>query len=207
MVRSTKHKKYTYILIFFIVIYFLTTTSSKSLAVYEVNKEILILNSYEPGMEWSDNIIKGINDALGASRQNINIHIRYMNSNNRLLDQKYLEKLYELYKYEFSNKKFDAIITTDDNAYYFLLKHQKELFPNTPIIFCGVNTFEMSQLKNQPLFTGVVETIDIDSTIDTALKLHSNVKNITVIGEQFMISKFYIKQLQKKLPKIKKIKK
>lgn len=204
--RSTKHKKYTYTLTFFMVIYFLTMASSRSFAAYESKKEVLILNSYEDGIEWSDNIIKGINNVLGVSGQNIDIHIRYMNSNNRTFDKKYFEKLYELYKYEFSNKKFDVIITTDDNAYYFLLKYQKGLFPNTPVIFCGVNTFEMSQLKNQPLFTGIVETIDIDNTIEMALKLHPNVKNITVIGDDLMISKFYVEQLQRKIPKINKIK-
>ncbi len=98
------------------------------------------------------------------------------------LSEEYWPKLYELYKDKYKNTKFDAVITLDDNAFKFLLKYGNHLFPDTPVVFSGVNNFNKSMISNYPLFTGITKSADTESTLDIALKLQPNTKEIFVIA-------------------------
>ncbi|GIM28864.1 hypothetical protein CPJCM30710_15300 [Clostridium polyendosporum] len=137
--------------------------------------ENTILSGYE-SKQWTDEIISSINAQFVDSKKNINLKIEYMDSGERSWPQ-----YYELYKYNFSDTKFDAIVSLDDNAFYFLLKYGDKLFPNTPVVFSGVQNFDKSILSKHPLFTGIVKSTDTKSTLDIALKLHPNTKQIFVV--------------------------
>ena len=59
----------------------------------------------------------------------------------------YSQRLYEVYRLKYNNYKFDLIITTDNNAFKFMLKYRDELFSGTPVIFCGVNYFREDRIR------------------------------------------------------------
>lgn len=143
-------------------------------------KNILILNSYHKGHMWTDKVTKGIEDVLKEANTDNVIHVEYMDTKT-IRNSIYLEKLYELYKYKFHNYRFDAIIANDNNAYTFLKKYHNNLFPNTPIVVCGLNEYDDFLTKNNSIFTGIAETIAAKDTIDTALEIHQNTKNIVVL--------------------------
>ena len=145
-------------------------------------KHLLILNSYTPGYKWTADVIRGISDAVRRADKNVSIQNEFMDTK-RASDDEYFRLLYEMYRYKFRNSQFDAVITTDNDAFNFLLKHRDQLFPATPVVFCGVNYFEPSQLAGAQLFTGVNETVDFKATLDLALKLHPNTRQIVVIND------------------------
>jgi len=165
-------------------------------------KSVLVFNSYHKDYKWSDNIIEGITSVFGPNARNIDLQVEYMDTH-RISDNEYLNQLFETYKYKFREKKFDVIIAADDPAFSFLLKYHEQLFPGTPIVFCGVNYFVDSMLVGQDLFTGVVEGQDIQSTLDVALKLHPNTKNIYVINDNTMTGVSIKKTLQETIPQFK----
>jgi diguanylate cyclase (GGDEF)-like protein len=145
-------------------------------------KQVLVLNSYNYGMSWTEGIIAGIKNVLDAN-SNVDLYFEFMDTK-RNNGPEYFQKLYEAYKYKFSDKRFDAIITSDDDAYNLLLKYHGEVFPGVPVVFCGVNYFQESQLEGNKYFTGVVEAMDIKKTLDLALKLHPAVKRIVVVNDK-----------------------
>ena len=53
-------------------------------------KNVLVVNSYHPGYEWSDDIVKGIQSVLGDN--NFNIFIEYLDSK-RYFDEIYFKQL------------------------------------------------------------------------------------------------------------------
>ncbi|WP_378955792.1 ABC transporter substrate binding protein [Pelosinus sp. sgz500959] len=165
-------------------------------------KSVLVLNSYHKDYKWSDNIVEGITSVFGPNAQNIDLQIEYMDTH-RISDNDYIDQLSKTYKYKFQEKRFDVIIASDDPAFAFLLKYHDQLFPNTPIVFCGVNYFDDSMLTGQTLFTGVVEGQDIKSTLDIALKLHPATKNVYVINDNTMTGKSIEKTLQETIPQFK----
>ena len=149
---------------------------------YSGKKQVLVLNSYYSGMTWTDSVITGIKSILNKNTT-IDTYYEFMDTKQNT-GPEYIQKLYEIYKYKFKNKHFDAIIISDDDAYNFFLKYGREIFPNIPTVFCGVNYFQDSDLTDNPSITGVVELIDIQKTIEIALKLQPQIRNIVIINDR-----------------------
>ncbi|HQK56750.1 MAG TPA: PAS domain S-box protein [Methanolinea sp.] len=145
-------------------------------------KEVLYLNSYHRGQEWSDPITDAIEEVLLNSGTPVNLHIEYMDSK-RFTEEEYVMTLRSLYARKYSDTRFDVIICSDDNAFRFILDHRDTLFPGTPVIFCGVNYFSPDMIQDTTGITGVVETFDIKGTLDAALMLLPNTKEVYVIND------------------------
>jgi sigma-B regulation protein RsbU (phosphoserine phosphatase) len=145
-------------------------------------RHVLVLNSYHRGLSWTDNIMEGIESVLGGD-SDLELHIEYMDTK-RLYDEVYLQKLYEVYKYKYSQMQFEVVIVSDNDAFEFTRQHHDELFPGTPVVFCGINNFRDSMLEGHDLYTGVVEVTDIESTLEIALQLHPNVAQVAVVNDR-----------------------
>ncbi|PHO13041.1 hypothetical protein CPG38_04700 [Malaciobacter marinus] len=172
------------------------TTSGYSKIQYKNPKKILLLHSYHAGYKWTENITAGIK-ALFPNDSNVTISIEYMDTK-REFDKKYLELLKNNYQYRYKNSNFDLIIVSDNNALDFMIENKDKIFDSKiPIVFTGINNFEKSMLKNKSNITGIKEELDIRSTLDIALKLHPNTKNIFVINDQLTTGKLIEKRLLK----------
>jgi GAF domain-containing protein/ABC-type uncharacterized transport system substrate-binding protein len=143
-------------------------------------QQVLVLHSYHQGYKWTDDITEGIESVLGE--ENVDLRIEYMDTK-RVFDETFVQELYQLYQYKFSDSKFDAIISSDDNAFNFLLQHRDQLFPGTPVVFCGVNFFQPETLEGHELFTGVNEDVDVRGSLDIALQLHPNTRQVVLIND------------------------
>ena len=145
-------------------------------------KRVLVLHSYYRGYKWTDDESAGIEGVLKNVIGAGNLHIEYMDTK-KVFGDLYSQRLYEVYKLKYKNFRFDAIITTDNNAFDFMRKYRDELFPGVPVIFCGVNYFQEADLKGLKSFTGVNEENDMKACIDLILKLHPNTRKIVFINE------------------------
>jgi len=144
-----------------------------------ISRRVLILNSYHPGMTFSDEEVRGIRSTLPPDAE---VFLEYMDAK-RIQGPAHIAKLAELYAMKYPGAQFDAVFSLDDDALRFLLQYGAQLFPETPVIFCGVNILQPSMLDNQPNFTGVLETIDIEASLDFALRLLPQTKQILVITD------------------------
>ena len=88
----------------------------------------------------------------------------------------------EIYARKFASHHFDAIVATDNNAFDFLREYRDRLFPNTPVVFCGVNYFKDEDLAGHRLFTGVSEEADVKDTLDLALRLHPETRHFYIVN-------------------------
>ncbi len=150
----------------------------------EPRRNILVLNAYNQGLSWSDNIIRGIKSVLDPETEAVELYLEYMDTKRLVPDAAYYERLYELYKQKYRATKFDVIITADNDAFNFMLEYRDRLFPDTPVVFCGVNFFEDAMLEGKRTqFTGVVENVDIRATLDVALAQRPQTREILVIND------------------------
>ena len=143
-------------------------------------KRVLILNSYHSGMPFSDDEIRGIRTALPPDTE---IFIEYMDTK-RLRDAGYLTLLKDVYVMKYAGKKFDLIFSLDDDAFRFLLEHGQAIFADIPVVFSGVNALRPGMHDDAPLFTGVIETMDIEATLNIGLKLFPQVRQILVVTDR-----------------------
>lgn len=180
--------------------WFLLLLPFTSISAADGHKEILIVHSYSQGLEWTDNITMGILSTLANSEYSgIMFHIEYLDTKSYFSPQ-YLNQLFDIFQKKFKDKHFDVIISSDDDAFNFLLDHQPELFPNTPVVFCGVNYLDPAKLRDKPLFTGIEEEYDLEGTIRLMLKLHPLAKKIFVVNDKTTTGEGNLKRLEKVMP-------
>lgn len=145
-------------------------------------KRVLVLHSYYQGYKWTDDENRGIESVLKPVIGTNNLYIEYMDTK-KIFGDLYSQRLYEVYKLKYKNFKFDAIMVTDNNAFEFMRKYRDDLFPGTPVVFCGVNYFDEYHIKAQTFITGINEENDLKACVEMMLKLHPKTKQIVFINE------------------------
>ena len=158
-----------------------TAKASEKKASNQDYRHVLVLNSYHFGYEWADSTIKGIREQFDESGEKVDLYIEFMDTK-RHFDDDHFSRLRELYKYKFSDRDFDVIISCDDNSLNFLLANRENLLPSVPIVFCGINNFAPPRIAGYENITGVGEGVDFRANIDLALQLHPSLKRIVVVG-------------------------
>ena len=143
-------------------------------------QKVLILNSYHKEFKWTDAQVNAAKEVLSKGAGTFELFVEYMDTKRRF-NKEILEALFNLYRLKYKNIAFDVIITTDDNALWFVEKYHKVLFGEAPVCFCGINDYKASLLRGKKQFTGLVEVLDIKVTIDLILKLHPGTRKIVVV--------------------------
>ena len=172
---------YAHIRVYLTVFFFLGLFLFQSASANEMKKRVLVLHSYHQGYHWSDRIMAGMRSVFDK-RDDIELFVSYMDTKRRS-DSVYFKQLRDLYASKYENVTFDAIVSSDDHALNFLLEFRDELFPNTPVIFSGINIFTPERLRGKSKFTGIYESYDVLGTIELMLKLHPKTTNITTVSD------------------------
>lgn len=178
--HSRRAQPFSILLLFLaIVIIPIPATAAKR---QEGTIHILILNSYHQGFQWTDNIVAAITGTMSAQMKTVDFHIEYMDSK-RNLDEQLDNIILRSLALKYRTNQPDIIITSDDPAFQFMQQYQQYLFPNVPVIFCGVNNVKDTLSANREYFTGFIETLDISANIDLALKLLPQVNEIVIVSD------------------------
>ena len=147
----------------------------------------MFLNSYQNGYAWSDDILDGVRNLFMQSGLLVDLQIEYMDTK-RYRPRDVEDVLHTYFQSKFSDAHFDVVIGSDNTALTFLLKYRDELFPGTPVVFCGVNDFNPNVLNGRSGFTGIVENPDVTASLNLALDLNPTLKNVVVVGDYSVTS-------------------
>jgi diguanylate cyclase (GGDEF)-like protein/PAS domain S-box-containing protein len=120
---------------------------------------------------------------LGGGDHDIEVYYEYLDMM-RNNSAEYKSNLIKLFRAKIYPSPFDLVIVSDNPALEFYKQYGEELYPQTPMVFCGVNAFRPSMIDGLTHVTGVVENVDFGSTIDLMLKLHPNTKKILVLHDK-----------------------
>ena len=94
----------------------------------------------------------------------------------------YLPALRDYLNAKYAGKRIDLAIAIMGPSLDFLLRHRDDVFPAAPIVFAGLDARE---LRGRPLpayATGVMLSRQFASTLDVALRLHPDTKQVLFIG-------------------------
>ncbi len=167
-------------------------------AAQAVRKQVLYINSYHPGYKFSDDIERALSETF-AKQGDVDFRIEYLDTK-RVTSPEYLEQVRQLYQTKYKGTKLDLIMSSDDAALNFLFKNADTLFPDVPVVFVGANFFDTNRLVGFERFTGVSEEADIKGTLDLALTLHPETKNITVINDTSVTGQIIHEAVLKLIP-------
>jgi transcriptional regulator with GAF, ATPase, and Fis domain len=99
-----------------------------------------------------------------------------------LPENHYFEELRDEYRKKYAGQPIDLIIAVNYRALKFLIDHGEELWPNTPILFGGVEEGRREQLKQlRPNITGIFGNARFGDMLDTIFKIHPDTQQVTVI--------------------------
>ncbi|MCT4602991.1 MAG: PAS domain-containing protein, partial [Marinifilum sp.] len=144
-------------------------------------KQVLVLHSYHQGLNWTDNVSRGILSVLNKN-DNVEITFEYMDTK-RHSEAEYLAEFAKLYNLKHQTSYFDVIIVCDNNALDFVSAYYQNYFDNIPIVFCGIDQFSTDLIEGLDNITGITEEIDSKKTIEIALQLHPKTKQLVVIND------------------------
>jgi len=161
--------------------------SQPSTATEQAPRRILYISSYHRGYIWNDGIEQGLRERLKESAQSVDLYVEFLDTR-RFPNLVTSPTLVEFFAAKHGKTKYDVIIASDNPAVDFVVKHRNKIFPNTPIIFCGYNSFRPEMLKGVENITGVNEEIDFGGTIEMALKVHPHTKKLIFVSSDFNVN-------------------
>ena len=90
--------------------------------------------------------------------------------------------LSEHFRRKYSGKQPDLIVAVLKPSLDFLLRHGDILFPGVPIVFCGADSADVEPKALRANITGVSVKRRFAPTLDLALKLQPETRNVFVVG-------------------------
>jgi diguanylate cyclase (GGDEF)-like protein len=143
-------------------------------------KKVLVLHSYHQGLEWTDEITRGIKSVFDPLQLSYETHYEYLDMK-RNAGKAYLDDMARLISDKNNKFQFEAIISSDNDALKLLNDGKLSFKGNPPVIFCGVNNYDARLTDHLDKVTGVAETTDLKGTIELIRALHPRRKHVLVV--------------------------
>lgn len=143
--------------------------------------EVLVLASYHPANEWTEEVLRGLLAGFRADRPNMEPAVEFMDAlrfpgaGNEARVLRFLEDKY-------GTGRFDLIVTLDDEALRFA-EQNREWTANAPIVFGGVNNRSIDELSELENATGILERLDVVGTIALGRRLLPDLRTLHVLHD------------------------
>jgi ABC-type uncharacterized transport system substrate-binding protein len=146
-------------------------------------RRVLLVSSYHPGFPTFFQQIDGLKSELAPA--GVALDVEFMDSK-RFYTPESRKLFHDTLAYKLANlPRYDVVVTSDDNALRFALDHRAELFPDTPVVFCGVNDLQLAHsLEGSEGFTGVEEAVSLTETLEAMRKLLPQVAAIYAVTDR-----------------------
>jgi len=83
---------------------------------------------------------------------------------------------------KYAARPIDLVITTGTQALNFMMKRRTSLFPKAPVLFSGVSEDEQVLQNLPPDVSGVVSRFDPVQTLELALRLQPDARQVVVVS-------------------------
>jgi signal transduction histidine kinase len=149
-------------------------------------KRILFINSYSPDFPTYIHVGKAISEA--KEKAEFDIEFLYGketdNQTHFYLSKEFLTKKIQ------NRPSYDVIVTVDNLALDFALNKRDSLFPNTPIIFSGVEDKYLIERARETMgVSGITEFCPFEETIKLAKLLNPKLNELIVLTDNTITGK------------------
>ncbi|MBE0583928.1 MAG: PAS domain S-box protein, partial [Desulfofustis sp.] len=145
---------------------------------------VLVLSSYHQGYSWTEQIIEGIHAAFADYDKPIEFSYEYLDTKRQQEDATYYRLHAELFAHKYRRQPVDLVLLSDNSSFDFLEIHRQNLFPDAPVVFCGINNYSENKHARIPRSTGVAEYKEMGATLDLIRRLHPSTRTIAIISDR-----------------------
>ena len=90
--------------------------------------------------------------------------------------------LRDYYRRKYAGTRLDLVVAIMEPSLDFLLRHRDALFPTIPIVFCGIDRFNLPARTVSANITGVLVNRAYGPTLEIALGLQPGTRGVFVVG-------------------------
>ena len=146
--------------------------------------QVLVVHAYSQEYSWTKSQHRGFVDELTEnSLVPVNISTEYLDTKRRSYSPKYAEQFTRYIQEKYSGYIPDIVYVTDDNGFLYARDHLLKLYPNTPVIFSGVNDYSIiNEIESLPI-RGVFERKDISKNLNLIHDIDKKALEITILGD------------------------
>jgi signal transduction histidine kinase len=138
--------------------------------VQDAPRGVLLINSYNVGYEWTDELNRGVRAGLVGHGLPVELSFEFLDA--RRHGEELYPQMKALLEERYSPANTSAIIAADDAALTFLLDYAPDFLPGVPVVFCGVSSETLVARVPRERFTGVREVMGVGPLLDLAVSLH-----------------------------------
>lgn len=162
---------------------------------------VLHISSYSAQVEWERSEMEAIRESLDLNPKleyhNLNLNARQVHNKANIN-----AIIANTIRTNFIERNPDLIIATDNDALEFVLNNYYMLFPKVPVVFCGVNDFDISMLRGfEEYVTGVSEAVSFNETVSEMLRLYPQTRRIYILNDYTHSGLVWREGLQKVIDK------
>ncbi len=145
---------------------------------------VLIVHSYNQDYPWTKRQHDGFVKTLQASPGlEIAVSTESLDTKRRRYDAAYARTYADFLSNKYAGYKPALIYVTDDNALLFARDHLARLFPESPVIFSGVNDFGVRDWIDPARMSGVFEKKEVAPNLALLRHLDAKARAILLVGD------------------------
>ncbi len=128
----------------------------------------------------------------------VNFYVEYLEAQ-RFGSRDYKKSLSETLRQTYAKQKLDLVIVAVYPALQFALEFRDRIFPGVPIVFMMIVPERLQGHELWPGVTGVTLRGDVRGTLDLALRLNPDAKNVAVVGGTSEFESYWVNVTHREL--------
>ncbi len=166
-------------------------------AVSDAPKKVLFFSSEDSRLPAGLTIEEAIRTTFDKTNPGQTVYFNEAQDNARIPNDKYEAEYLTYLRRKYEGEKIDLIFVRAASGLRFLLKHESEIFIDTPKIFITNDEREVDDLSFGPNVTGIFGKLELRSTLELILTQHPYAKRVVVITGSSSRDEVYLAEAKK----------
>jgi len=145
------------------------------------SKTVLTIYSDERLLPANIAIDAALRDSLGLERDDPPVYLSEFLDFSRFGSPAYDKLLSDFFHDKYAGQHIDVIVASGPLALKFLLRHRADLFTGIPLVLCGISRESFESQTLPPNYVGVPITLQPLPTIELALRLQPDAREIVIV--------------------------
>jgi diguanylate cyclase (GGDEF)-like protein/PAS domain S-box-containing protein len=145
---------------------------------------VFVLHAYSQEYPWTKGQHQGFVQALNDDPSRAySLNVEYLDTKRTSYTPAYADLIGDHLRKKYQGYRPAAVYVTDDNALSFALSHLDKVFPGVPVLFSGINNYDVRARLDPARMTGVFEKKEIAPNLHLMRHIDPDIRKIVIVGD------------------------